>query len=767
MTIECLNIIAFGKLRNYQVNLGGGVHIIEGGNESGKSTLAAFIRFILYGFPADAAGEEERKRRTSRLTRTAEGSMTVSVAGGRYRVDRYSEAYRGFIEGRYHERVSITDLSDDRVVDTPLSPGEYLLGVGRELYETAAFLAQPEAGVRDGAVIRNNVEDLIFSGKRHEVTQRAVDILSGERDSLLNFDGTGGRIREVAAQAEGLRGQLTAAMSEQRDVLSLNHDFEEETRIAAEAKRQWERCRNLAALHRNYRTLTVFEELHRQEEVAAGIAKEKEAFLRRTTRNGFFPDEGYRTEVAFDRAAFTSASERGSAARERLRAVTAEEPMTREAQKNLLRAEKSGGETKVYQNFRARRTGFRRLLWITAALFALFAGLVALTVLLAVAGKTGDLVCGILAGLACLAAVTLTVFTVRSLRSLHAVCADYGAANGRELRAKLEAVTRGRTATDAHTKALHRAQKDADDAALAEQSARAELETLLHRWGGELPRDGGESAYLDAFEADIADTLSAFGDLTMREVHSNERLHDLHAALDGYREEEVRGAVPESRRAILADMNPDDIQAGIDRFREEYETHTGVAAALRNRIGDLESKAKNPAAICEKLCQQENELTRLERRRAALDTALGILRGAEQNLRTELTPKLSYYVRELTAVMTDGKYADAGVGGDLKPVVREGGVDVPAAELSDSARDTVYIALRFALIRLLFRETPPMCFDDSFAGQDDRRVSAILRVLFALAKQSGVQSFVFTRQNREYTIAREIGDCVHITLTAD
>ena len=49
MIIEKIHIDAFGRLENRDFELSEGVNIIEGANESGKSTLAAFIRFVFYG----------------------------------------------------------------------------------------------------------------------------------------------------------------------------------------------------------------------------------------------------------------------------------------------------------------------------------------------------------------------------------------------------------------------------------------------------------------------------------------------------------------------------------------------------------------------------------------------------------------------------------------------------------------------------------------------------------------------------------------------
>ena len=64
MRILKIEIEEFGKLSDRLFLLGEGMNLIEGANESGKSTLLAFIRFIFYGFPrkSGADGEEREKR---------------------------------------------------------------------------------------------------------------------------------------------------------------------------------------------------------------------------------------------------------------------------------------------------------------------------------------------------------------------------------------------------------------------------------------------------------------------------------------------------------------------------------------------------------------------------------------------------------------------------------------------------------------------------------------------------------------------------------
>ena len=65
MIIESIKINAFGRLREKTYEFGEGLNIVEGENETGKSTLAAFIRYMLYGFPGRASATElvEKKKR--------------------------------------------------------------------------------------------------------------------------------------------------------------------------------------------------------------------------------------------------------------------------------------------------------------------------------------------------------------------------------------------------------------------------------------------------------------------------------------------------------------------------------------------------------------------------------------------------------------------------------------------------------------------------------------------------------------------------------
>ena len=60
MIIIELNVVEFGGLKNKKIPLGEGLNVIFGSNESGKSTVMLFIKFMLYGLGAKKTGEPDR-----------------------------------------------------------------------------------------------------------------------------------------------------------------------------------------------------------------------------------------------------------------------------------------------------------------------------------------------------------------------------------------------------------------------------------------------------------------------------------------------------------------------------------------------------------------------------------------------------------------------------------------------------------------------------------------------------------------------------------
>ena len=58
MQINELQINGFGNLKNKTIKLNKGINLIQGANESGKSTLTSFIKCMLYGVDKNKSGND-------------------------------------------------------------------------------------------------------------------------------------------------------------------------------------------------------------------------------------------------------------------------------------------------------------------------------------------------------------------------------------------------------------------------------------------------------------------------------------------------------------------------------------------------------------------------------------------------------------------------------------------------------------------------------------------------------------------------------------
>ena len=90
MIIESINIKSFGMITDMTLNFAEDINVIVGHNEAGKSTIAAFIKYMLYGFGNDGSADapDERTRRINWENGTAQGSMTVRTGEKRYMITR-------------------------------------------------------------------------------------------------------------------------------------------------------------------------------------------------------------------------------------------------------------------------------------------------------------------------------------------------------------------------------------------------------------------------------------------------------------------------------------------------------------------------------------------------------------------------------------------------------------------------------------------------------------------------------------------------------
>ena len=180
-----------------------------------------------------------------------------------------------------------------------------------------------------------------------------------------------------------------------------------------------------------------------------------------------------------------------------------------------------------------------------------------------------------------------------------------------------------------------------------------------------------------------------------------------------------------------------------------------LAFEVENELMLIKGRAGDPGEYYSRIRHLAKRREDMQKKHKAYYIALGAIRGAADNLRAEISPRLSEYATALMQLMTGNKYNNFEVSDALEVFFTDSHGEKKSVEyLSGGTHDLAYVAVRAALIDMLYPEKPPICFDETFAHQDNVRARDMMRALGALSGE-GCQSFVFTCRGREAALAGE------------
>ncbi len=744
MRIEKIHIDSFMGSRDRDVEFSHGVNILYGDNESGKSTVSEFIKFMLYGAASRQSDGEiaERLKYLSFGDSSFGGYMELVCAKGRFRIDRKISQTAA---GAFRESLAITDLDKKVQAFKGENAGEALLGIPETVFKKVAYISQDGEGYTGGAELGSAIENLLFSGDETVSTEKALKKLDSLRVSLLHKNGKGGLIFEYAKEREELSLRLEKALSDSSEIIAKEGSLIETERRIAENKTDYSRAKKLCELYDNYVAHTRFENLDKANADKAALEKEKTEL---DTRYGdFIPDGEYlgilrhsaETVEAYDRSVTTARAKYENAVAAR---AAAEETYTEgDDTTPLISAAKTLGKLK----------NTAKLFTVLGAVLLALCVLCACGVYLMKQPATLYLVPLVLM----LAGGVLLAVGLSGKKRYNAKLAEHGA------NSEFELLERAKEITDASS----RSQNMLVRAREAESTAKALLENEEERFAEAKAHFASEAERISKSGADtselfaiVEEYIAARGDIAAREKVVAARIAQLESETAAYDREAV-----EKMLQAVGDLTVFE-KFDIVEYRRKRDFCENAIAALEIKKGDLEktlaalrATAQNPALIkatLDALCKKEESA---KAKYKAAELAIAAITNASVGLRTRISPSLADYAGKLMSIMTDGKYADIGVDAEMGlTFISEGGAH-DVAYLSKGTREGAYFALRLALCNLLCKEEKlPLILDECFAHADDDRTKRMLKILFALAAED-VQSLVLTCHTREEKLAESIG----------
>jgi uncharacterized protein YhaN len=284
-----------------------------------------------------------------------------------------------------------------------------------------------------------------------------------------------------------------------------------------------------------------------------------------------------------------------------------------------------------------------------------------------------------------------------------------------------------------------------------------EAQQELARVAEEIGRSPSDD--LDSLATQIAERAAV-------EIELGQRREQLANAADGHAESVLRDA--------LAGFDPDVAEAELARLRladEALDFQGKEAFAEKDRherrLKELEQGIGSEMALHQRRCA-EVELTEAARDYAVLKVASLLISTALERRRSSnqdpLMARAGLHFTTLTGGAFDGLVQE--FDDDQTPHLagrRPSGKTISVGDMSEGARDQLYLALRLAYLEEYAAKSPPAPFvgDDLFASFDEERVGYGLETLAAIG--STVQPILFTHHRHVAEIARQrLGAAVDI-----
>lgn len=688
MKIKEIYIRKFGKLIDYKLSFSDGMNVVFGNNEAGKTTIFNFILAMLYGFSntrGKGISDSARKKYMTWGENRIGGTMTVEHNGTTYVIDRV------FGKTKAGDSLELTNLTLGETINLPNGKevGEYLFDLDEKSFRGTCFIGQlSKDDVCDNDSVKTKLSNLSSAG-----------------DAEYSFDDVFGRLKNASLEIirKTSTGKIYPLEIKKNELESRNRTIESELRhislIDDENKALEDKRSALSSKALELEATIIAAKKHSKakeyKNAVANNAKietlraEYERSAEAITRKGLVADRDYVNGI-------NSLMKKCEDARTKC-----------EYEENALENEKKTLEMLV-DTKRVKKKNASVLPLALGGVVIVLAAVLLYFVLKSI----------VISGIAFGVGVVLVV------------CAFFaGNNNEAENHAKKDVIIAQTTRVDALSERVEQLKK--------------ELATCYGEFAAK---------FLQFFEyEDLTNAQENINNLALMIDRSFEAKirYDAVSATEVSQEvlEQMRSAIDEGElRADFVSVNISELEAQRAMIANEI---TSIEKTLlvnkeraKGRAGlqtELEDNLSAIAEINEKInfYQYAGE---------CLELAKQGVENAQAEMQKQFAPDVSKRVSEILSDITCGKYEQMTINNNLNTMVvdAESGAAYDDGYMSAGTLDQIYLALRLAIIKLIFaeREYPVICMDDALLSFDYSRMEKACRYISGtLAEKAQVLFF--------------------------
>ncbi|GKU23359.1 ATP-binding protein [Clostridium folliculivorans] len=212
MIIKKIDIKSFGKVRNKEISFTEGFNIVYGHNESGKSTIQAFIKACFYGMNSKRvkdARENERLRYLNLNDNKAEGEIYFE-----YNADNYI-IRRTFGSTKKEDTIQTIDcITGEEIPSLNIdNVGKNIFDVNSAAFENTLFIKQLSGEVKNSKEddILHKISNSFQTGNENISYQKAKDTLEQYKKSLVT-QRKGGKLDLLKVRFDSLLNERNNAI---------------------------------------------------------------------------------------------------------------------------------------------------------------------------------------------------------------------------------------------------------------------------------------------------------------------------------------------------------------------------------------------------------------------------------------------------------------------------------------------------------------------------------------------------------------------------
>ncbi len=715
VSIDKISVVSFGKLKNAVVTPSTGINILSAPNESGKTTLASFIKFVFYGFAGTrnhGITDNERKLYTPWSGETSEGSIDITADGVRYTVHRLCTP-----SGK--ESVEVVNRATGKNEFVGAVPGEALFGVSEELFAKTLFFKQLTLPQSKDELIAERLRNISISADEQVGTKKAVERLKDCKNELVGKAGKG-IIPALVRERDAIEENVTANTENRREIMRLRGEIKSRnTKLSDNAEKNavLEAERDNIEKYEAYLRLSNINRLAVEEKTVRGEYENASSALKKCGDN---EELAYLTAVNTELFA------------EKRNLEVCEKALS-DAEKELKDIEKKYNDCDIEKAKEAKDAIKRGKTLFKAFCAVAIVLLVASVALVFTASNTVAIavmeVGAVLAGIGIALNKSPKKYGFESISDIEKIISEYPS-----LKASLDsAVKRKESAENAVRVSKNKCSELSND-----------IESAISDFIGD--------AEIENTSEIIEKIRRVSADIAKKRALYEAKKNELDNAVSGVDIEALaelaRNAAEPKRERII-----------VERELKFYSDQRPMLSELNRRdeleLASVEARCGDTATLIGKRDSLENSINELTVKHKAYETAIKFIEESSDYMKSMAAPIIGERADVYFSTATGGKYNGLEIDTRLSMTVGED-FRRSCDYLSAGTRDSAYLSLRLALADMLFDGCGvPIILDDAFVRIDDERLKNIANAVGKASERH--QIFIFTHGSRENNAFSEAG----------